>query len=112
MPLSSDQGGYVRFGSKADICSAPANVGELRPVLTGSKQRADFLDSFFTRLRIFGRIDPASKVPAFKRCQLAPFSLRLRGRCKRFMKTYRHNSEAAGTPLSRGKSTRDALDPT
>ena len=26
MPLSSDQGGYVRFGSKADICSAKAHV--------------------------------------------------------------------------------------
>ena len=26
MPLSSDQGGYVRFGSKADICAATSHV--------------------------------------------------------------------------------------
>jgi len=82
------------------------------PALSGCEHQANFLDPLSAYLRVSGWIYPACKVPALKRSELVPLNLRLRCACKGFVKIYRHKRKAAGTPLSRGKPTRDALDPT
>ena len=78
---------------------------------SGRKQYAGFLDPGFICLRLFGRVYPSNKVPAFDRREILPLKLSLRVSPKGFIKIHWHYCKTARAPFSGCKHTAGFLDP-